>query len=225
MASVELFIVDLGEAELLDSDDEHTGRRRVGATCYRAPEVTLGALLLRSTNFAHLILHTGMPWAYGVDAFAAGCVLAELSLGSALFHLTDSDVVRLALLERVLGPFPVWMAKRVENKRPGMFTSGIPPKVIFPPASPGTGGISALDVRKVLTAAPLTVSPPVGFCWVRTYGLQCLIHDEDYRELCEWLLTLDPLRRRRLSHCLALDFLTSQEDDYVRVEPSVRRLS
>ncbi|KAI0349189.1 kinase-like protein [Trametes cingulata] len=181
LASVELFIIDLREAQVLRFDEGHG---RVGPNGYRAPEVTLG-----------------LPWSYGVDAFAAGCILTELCLGRPLFHYTECDLERLALLERVLGPFPAALAKRAEKRRPGFFALDGPVRVCFPPQE--AHAIGEEHVRKVLNAVLLTR----------------LIYDSEFLELAQWLLCLDPKLRSDITECYALSFLLSHDDDIVCVEP------
>ena len=101
----------------------------------------------------------GMPWSEDVDTFSAGIVLAELYLGDALFPLAQGDVERLALLERVLGPFPIGMAKRSERKQPGIFKIGHPVKVRFPSDSD-----AECSARQVMDSHALAVrlhQPPL----------------------------------------------------------------
>ena len=67
-------------------------------------------------------MRLGLPWGVGVDTFAVGCIIAELYLGENLFpHTIASDRERLAVLDRVLGPFPEQFAHDVEEKLPGIF--------------------------------------------------------------------------------------------------------
>lgn len=68
-----------------------------------------------------------------MDAFAVGCVISELHLCSDLFPSGVScDLEHLALVERVVGPFPEQYAHLVEMQRPGTFTLN-PATVLFPP--------------------------------------------------------------------------------------------
>ncbi|KAL8111565.1 hypothetical protein AgCh_019323 [Apium graveolens] len=63
---------------------------------YRAPEVILG-----------------LGWSYPCDVWSVGCILVELCSGDALFQ-THENLEHLAMMERVLGPLPQHMLKRVE---------------------------------------------------------------------------------------------------------------
>ncbi|KAK7851464.1 serine/threonine-protein kinase afc2 [Quercus suber] len=73
---------------------------------YRAPEVILDELN-SSNNF------TGLGWSYPCDVWSVGCILVELCTGEALFQ-THENLEHLAKMERVLGPLPQHMLKRVE---------------------------------------------------------------------------------------------------------------
>ncbi|KAK2388932.1 LAMMER-type protein kinase AFC2 [Trifolium repens] len=64
---------------------------------YRAPEVILG-----------------LGWSYPCDVWSVGCILVELCTGEALFQ-THENFEHLAMMERVLGPFPQQMLKRVDR--------------------------------------------------------------------------------------------------------------
>ncbi|KAI4340676.1 hypothetical protein MLD38_025486 [Melastoma candidum] len=64
---------------------------------YRAPEVILG-----------------LGWSYPCDIWSVGCILVELCSGSALFQ-THENLEHLAMMERVLGPIPQHMLKRVDR--------------------------------------------------------------------------------------------------------------
>ena len=56
-----------------------------------------------------------------MDSFGLGCVLAELSIGSGLFYRTSDRLERLALLERVLGPFPLDYVESLKDRAAFMF--------------------------------------------------------------------------------------------------------
>ncbi|KAJ4959668.1 hypothetical protein NE237_019578 [Protea cynaroides] len=64
---------------------------------YRAPEVILG-----------------LGWSYPCDVWSVGCILVELCSGEALFQ-THENLEHLAMMERVLGPIPQLMLKRVDR--------------------------------------------------------------------------------------------------------------
>ncbi|KAE9454649.1 hypothetical protein C3L33_13432, partial [Rhododendron williamsianum] len=64
---------------------------------YRAPEVILG-----------------LGWSYPCDIWSVGCILVELCSGEALFQ-THENLEHLAMMERVLGPIPEHMLRRVDR--------------------------------------------------------------------------------------------------------------
>ncbi|MCO5585838.1 hypothetical protein L7F22_039771 [Adiantum nelumboides] len=71
---------------------------------YRAPEVILG-----------------LGWSYPCDMWSIGCILVELCTGKALFQ-THENLEHLAMMERVLGPIPQHLSKRVDRKSEKYFT-------------------------------------------------------------------------------------------------------
>ncbi|TFK81575.1 kinase-like protein, partial [Polyporus arcularius HHB13444] len=176
--SVELYIVDFGDAVIL----EKTGSGVVGTDAYRAPEVTLG-----------------LPWTAAIDVFATGCVVVELYLGRPVFHHTATDIERLALLERVLGPFPEHVARSVEHSHSGTFVINPAVRVRFPRPE-----VKCKDeVKRVMGAWPLSA----------------LVFDMQYLELCSELMTLDPRHRQDVRRILASPFLQSCDDEFLVAEP------
>ncbi|XP_037051891.1 serine/threonine-protein kinase Doa-like [Bradysia coprophila] len=79
-------LIDLGCAE----DDELPQSYTISNRCYRAPEVVL------KNN-----------WSHPVDVWSIGCILYELHTGNLLFNTDDDDLEHLAIMERILGEFPV----------------------------------------------------------------------------------------------------------------------
>ncbi|KAK6922304.1 Protein kinase domain [Dillenia turbinata] len=76
----------------------HQNRNYIVSTRhYRAPEVILG-----------------LGWSYSCDLWSVGCILVELCTGEALFQ-THENLEHLAMMERVLGPLPPQMLKRVDQ--------------------------------------------------------------------------------------------------------------
>jgi hypothetical protein len=72
-----------------------------------------------------------MNWGPAIDAFAAGCVLGELFVGTPLLYGCEHTQERLACLERLNGPFTPRFAAAVESIRPKTFIAHSPPKVDF----------------------------------------------------------------------------------------------
>ncbi|KAK3026040.1 hypothetical protein RJ639_042532 [Escallonia herrerae] len=77
---------------------EHQNHNYIVSTRhYRAPEVVLG-----------------LGWSYPCDIWSVGCILVELCSGEALFQ-THENLEHLAMMERVLGPLPQNIMKRVDQ--------------------------------------------------------------------------------------------------------------
>ncbi|KAL6318609.1 hypothetical protein AAG906_000687 [Vitis piasezkii] len=55
-----------------------------------------------------------LGWSYPCDIWSVGCILVELCTGEALFQ-THENLEHLAMMERVLGPLPQHMLKRVDR--------------------------------------------------------------------------------------------------------------
>ncbi|KAJ7294770.1 hypothetical protein O6H91_14G023900 [Diphasiastrum complanatum] len=90
--SSEIKLIDFGSATF----ESHYHCSVVSTRHYRAPEVILG-----------------LGWSYPCDLWSVGCILVELCSGDTLFQ-THENLEHLAMMERVLGPFPHHIIKRVE---------------------------------------------------------------------------------------------------------------
>lgn len=88
-ASTRIKIIDFGGASY-DSDKK---ARVINTRQYRAPEVVLDT-----------------AWSMPSDMWSLGCILVELYQGDLLFP-THDDVEHLALMEKVISPFPEWMLR------------------------------------------------------------------------------------------------------------------
>ncbi|KAK2949131.1 putative serine/threonine protein kinase [Blattamonas nauphoetae] len=89
----QLKIIDFGSATY-----EHKHHSSVICTRpYRPPEVILG-----------------FHWSYPADIWSAGCILVELFNGQTLFQTHDS-LEHIALMERILGPFPLSFAGKTRG--------------------------------------------------------------------------------------------------------------
>ncbi|KAK4376947.1 hypothetical protein RND71_003243 [Anisodus tanguticus] len=86
-------VIDFGSAAYERPDHNYI----VSTRHYRAPEVILG-----------------LGWSYPCDLWSAGCILVELCSGEALFQ-THENLEHLAMMERVLGPLPSQMLKKVDR--------------------------------------------------------------------------------------------------------------
>ncbi|KAH9776464.1 serine/threonine-protein kinase AFC2 [Citrus sinensis] len=86
-------VIDFGSTTYERPDQNYI----VSTRHYRAPEVILG-----------------LGWTYPCDIWSVGCILVELCTGEALFQ-THENLEHLAMMERVLGPLPQHMLKRVDR--------------------------------------------------------------------------------------------------------------
>ncbi|XWS69109.1 hypothetical protein CRYUN_Cryun04dG0151000 [Craigia yunnanensis] len=86
-------VIDFGSTAYEHQDHNYI----VSTRHYRAPEVILG-----------------LGWSYPCDIWSVGCILVELCSGEALFQ-THENLEHLAMMERVLGPLPQHMLKRVDR--------------------------------------------------------------------------------------------------------------
>ncbi len=91
--STRIKVIDFGGATY----DNEKKSSIVNTRQYRAPEVILG-----------------VGWSTPSDLWSVGCILAELYQGELLFA-THDNIEHLALIERVIGPFPRKMLKRAKN--------------------------------------------------------------------------------------------------------------
>jgi dual-specificity kinase/CDC-like kinase len=93
--STKVKIIDFGGATY----DNEKKSSVVNTRQYRAPEVILG-----------------LGWSMPSDLWSAGCILAELYQGELLFATHDNQE-HLALIERIVAPFPSRMLRRAKNSQ------------------------------------------------------------------------------------------------------------
>lgn len=94
--STRIKLIDFGGATY---DDEKKKSSIINTRQYRAPEV---------------ILELG--WSLPSDLWSAGCILAELYKGELLFA-THDNLEHLALMEKIIGPFPRRILKRAKHSQ------------------------------------------------------------------------------------------------------------
>ncbi|KAF5476688.1 hypothetical protein F2P56_003402 [Juglans regia] len=87
-------VIDFGSTTYERQDQNYI----VSTRHYRAPEVVLG-----------------LGWSYPCDIWSVGCIIVELCTGEALFQ-THENLEHLAMMERVFGPLPQHMLKRVDRR-------------------------------------------------------------------------------------------------------------
>jgi serine/threonine protein kinase len=95
-ASTRIKIIDFGGAAY-DADKK---ARVINTRQYRAPEVVLDTV-----------------WSMPSDMWSLGCIFVELFQGDLLFP-THDDVEHLALMEKVISPFPEWMLRTSASRNP-----------------------------------------------------------------------------------------------------------
>ncbi|KAH9846245.1 kinase-like domain-containing protein, partial [Lenzites betulinus] len=166
LKSTALCIIDLGSA--MTSSEAAAAPVVVCAKSYRPPEVDLRMALTRA-----------------VDAFAVGCIIAEVYLTQNLFDPAFSSTSEhLALVDRIAGPFPPGFARVINRDRPGTFR--LQPKVeaVFPPPSAKwPRGQIVASARRVQQAKPICTR----------------VHDVLLADLLKKLLMPDPSLRVSLA--------------------------
>ncbi|OJT09410.1 Serine/threonine-protein kinase AFC2 [Trametes pubescens] len=162
LASTAICIIDLGGVVTFKQASQMKGL--LCAPMYRAPEVLLG-----------------LPWSYGVDTYAVGCVIVELFLTEDLFHPEiASDREHLTMIERVLERFPPDFASAIEEQMPGTFHISHAASVIFPPAKEEFSATKhAPAMQRILEAEHISAR----------------IHDVELVDLLRNLCVVDPARR------------------------------
>ncbi|CAI8609833.1 unnamed protein product [Vicia faba] len=95
-------VIDFGSTTYERVDQSYI----VSTRHYRAPEVILG-----------------LGWSHPCDIWSVGCILVELCTGEALFQ-THENLEHLAMMERVLGPLPMHMLKKVDRHAEKYFRRG-----------------------------------------------------------------------------------------------------
>ncbi|MQL75592.1 hypothetical protein Taro_007939 [Colocasia esculenta] len=95
-------LIDFGSTAFENQDRSSI----VSTRHYRAPEIILG-----------------LGWDYPCDIWSVGCILVELCSGGALFQ-THENLEHLAMMERVLGPLPDHMIRKVNPPAAKYFKRG-----------------------------------------------------------------------------------------------------
>lgn len=105
--STDIKLIDFGSATF-----EHRYHTTVVSTRhYRAPEVIMG-----------------MGWSYPCDIWSIACILIQLYTGDALFQ-THENREHLAMMEKVLGPFPEYFIDKADRHSMKYFHNG---QIVFP---------------------------------------------------------------------------------------------
>ena len=105
-------MIDFGGATF--DSDHHSSI--INTRQYRAPEVILGILHKKR------ITSECCEWNNKSDLWSIGCILVELYSGDLLFP-THESYEHLAMIEKISGHTPYWMAKRTEAFQSNFDTS------------------------------------------------------------------------------------------------------
>uniref|UniRef100_A0A6U8KXS1 Protein kinase domain-containing protein n=1 Tax=Eutreptiella gymnastica TaxID=73025 RepID=A0A6U8KXS1_9EUGL len=171
-------IIDFGGA----TDEDHSDTSIVSTRHYRAPEVIVGS-----------------GWMYAADMWSIGCILIELYTGEVLFD-THENREHLALMEKILGPFPDWFSRRVSDSARKYFRSdGL---LRWPEMASSEKSISKVE---------------------RCQSLEALCPDTDFIDLLKRLLDYDKKRRMTAREALEHPFIlkhTGGGSDGTRSRPS-----
>ncbi|EPZ34061.1 Protein kinase-like domain-containing protein [Rozella allomycis CSF55] len=90
MSNTKIVLIDFGTAVY---NSQHNYHSIVSTRYYRPPE---------------------LGWTFACDIWAVGCISVELFTGKLLFK-THDDIEHLALMEKILGPFPKEMIECVNR--------------------------------------------------------------------------------------------------------------
>mmetsp|Transcript_121848 Transcript_121848/g.235027 ORF Transcript_121848/g.235027 Transcript_121848/m.235027 type:complete len:439 (+) Transcript_121848:58-1374(+) len=113
-ASNSIKLIDFGNATYIDMHHAKV----ISTRQYRAPEVILQ-----------------MEWSEHADIWSLSCILMELYRGQLLFETHDS-LEHLALMEQILGPFPLAMLARAGSKAKKKYITASVDGLKWPDAAP-----------------------------------------------------------------------------------------
>ena len=166
-------LIDFGAAVL--THDVHTSYLQ--SRWYRAPEVMLGC-----------------PWCEKIDLWSLGCVLAEVTVGCALYQYNSIELV-LAAQKATRGPFPDWMLSKHPIAQMFFSPSGSVYEVDPHRMPQGTYLIRSAQESDLRTLMKSMLEPDV-------FG------DVDgFIAALEQLLTIDPNARPGTAECLRSPFV------------------
>ncbi|PNY17926.1 serine/threonine-protein kinase AFC2-like protein [Trifolium pratense] len=163
-------VIDFGSTAYEHQDHNYI----VSTRHYRAPEVILG-----------------LGWNFPCDIWSIGCILVELCSGEALFQ-THENLEHLAMMERVLGPIPQHMLKRVDRAAEKYVRRG---RLNWP-----EGAVSRESIKAVLKLPRLP-----------NLVMQHVDHSAgELLDLLQGLLRFDPISRMKAHEALRHPFFTGE---------------
>ena len=117
--NVEVKLIDFGGAS--EVDEYHTAI--INTRQYRAPEVILSKFVV------NIMVVDCQQWDMKSDVWSMASILAELYTGE-MFFSTHENVEHLALMEKICGPFPRWMADKSQSPFREYFNLSLPEEAI-----------------------------------------------------------------------------------------------
>lgn len=122
------------------------------------------------------------------DMWSVGCILAELYRGQLLFA-THDNLEHLALMERIISPFPVWMLQKARK------------------VSPDSNSLvnQAFDPRTNRHRLGVVLSPESSSCVRRARPLASIVRNQGdawFLDLLRRILVTDPEERATAHECL-----------------------
>ncbi|PFH35327.1 hypothetical protein BESB_062140 [Besnoitia besnoiti] len=204
-AQVGVKIIDFGSATF--EDDYHSSL--INTRQYRAPEVILG-----------------LGWDMSSDVWSLGCILMELYTGNLLFR-THEHLEHLAMMERIVGPFPTEMlesALSTDGRRyvappAGEGASGPPPAFDAPPGVEEEREKKEREKRDSGTLPPPRLHWPEGASSANSeervrscVPLQALVLPQHriFSDFVRSLLQIDPQKRPTPGGALMHPFFTAE---------------
>ncbi|KAF8820123.1 putative cell-cycle-associated protein kinase CLK [Cardiosporidium cionae] len=112
-------LIDFGSATF---EDEHHSAI-INTRQYRAPEVIFG-----------------LGWDMSSDVWSLGCILMELYTGCLLFK-THEHLEHLAMIERIVGPFPPRLVKHARKCDGNKYIHPVEERLFWPEGASGNGSI------------------------------------------------------------------------------------
>ncbi|KAK8518065.1 hypothetical protein V6N12_017226 [Hibiscus sabdariffa] len=95
----------------------------VSSECIKVPDCKDHSYVVSTRHYRAPEVILGLGWNYPCDLWSVGCILVELCSGRVFFQ-THDNLEHLAMMERVLGPFPQHMMLRADHCAEKYFRRG-----------------------------------------------------------------------------------------------------
>jgi serine/threonine protein kinase len=159
-----------------------------GGACYDTKAKSSSIINTRQYRAPEVILGTG--WSMPSDMWSAGCIFAELARGELLFG-THDNIEHLALMERIIGPFPRRLLSRAAQVK-----SWVAAQAFDGPHHAGARVLSRDSVNFVAASSTLEqLVPGDDDAWFLSILRRLLVLDPDQRATayeCRQLLCREP---------------------------------